>query len=173
MGLLLEYVLINTSWYKVVDDLIQPWSAKCEFYDLICIDTATNLVELICIDTKSSDTIARKFEQTWISQYPRTDQIVHDNGGKFMGNAFSCLLRNLWIKHNQEKLTRHLASFDDGIATTMYSSRCTISMILKASLGTLVFPVTCYEITATKKGRYTILYVFFLFVYRSDTKEIV
>ncbi len=27
--------------------------------------------------------------------------------------------------------------------------------------------------TATKKGRYTILYVFFLFVYRSDTIEIV
>ncbi len=26
--------------------------------------------------------------------------------------------------------------------------------------------------TATKKGRYTILYVFFLFVYCSDTKEI-
>ncbi len=28
-------------------------------------------------------------------------------------------------------------------------------------------------LTATKKGRYTILYVFFLFVYCSDTKEIV
>ncbi len=68
MGILPEYDLTNTLWYKVAVDLIGPWSAKTEnfsseFFVLTCIYTTTNLVELICIDTKSSDAIARKFKQ--------------------------------------------------------------------------------------------------------------
>ncbi len=72
MGLLLERDLTNTPSYKVAVDLIGPWTAKTghfngEFYALTCIDTTTNLVELACIDTKSSDAIARKFENTWLA----------------------------------------------------------------------------------------------------------
>ncbi len=53
-------------------DLIGLWTAKTEhfdgeFYALTCIDTTTNLVELTHIDTKSSDAIARKFENTWLA----------------------------------------------------------------------------------------------------------
>ena len=72
MGLLLECDLTNTPWYKVAVDLIGPWTAKTEhfngeFYALTCIDTTTNLVELTRIDTKSSDAIVRKFENTWLA----------------------------------------------------------------------------------------------------------
>ncbi len=68
-----------------------------EFYTLTCIDTATNLVELARIDTKSSDAIAGKFEQTWLDQYPRLC-VIHDNGGKFTGYAFTQLLCLLGIR---------------------------------------------------------------------------
>ncbi len=67
MGLLPDCDLTITLWYEVAGDLIGPCSAKTElfngeFYALSCIDTTTNLVELVCIDIKSSDVIASKFE---------------------------------------------------------------------------------------------------------------
>ncbi len=72
MGLLPECGLTNTLWYKVAVDLIGPWTAKTEhfngeFYALTCIDTTTNFVELTRIDTKASDAIARKFENTLLA----------------------------------------------------------------------------------------------------------
>ncbi len=72
MGLLSDRDLTNTLWYEVAVDLIGLWTAKTEhfngeFYALTCIDTTTNLVELARIDTKSSDAIARKFENTWLA----------------------------------------------------------------------------------------------------------
>ncbi len=87
------------SWYEVAVDLIGSRSSKTEhfdgeFYALRCIVT-TNLVELTCIDSKASNVIAQKFEQTWLSHYLRLTQIVHDNGGKFMGYVFTCLIRTL------------------------------------------------------------------------------
>ncbi len=76
MGLLPECDLTNTLWYKVIVDVIGPWSAKTEQFNgelhtLTCIDITTNLVKLTCIDTKSSDVIARKFEYL-ISLVPKT-----------------------------------------------------------------------------------------------------
>ncbi len=58
----------------------------------------TNLVELACIHNKSSDANARKFEQTWLAQYPRPMHILHDNGCKFTGYSFTSLLCILNIK---------------------------------------------------------------------------
>ncbi len=100
MGLLPERDLTNTPWYEVAVDLIGPWTEHFngEFYALTCIDTTTNLVELTCIDTKSSDAIARKFENTWLAQYPRPVRVVHNNGGEFTGYAFASLLCALGIK---------------------------------------------------------------------------
>ncbi len=62
MGLLPENDLTNTPWYKFTIDLIGPWSAKTEhfngeFYTLTCIDTITNLVDLVHIDIKSRFTV--------------------------------------------------------------------------------------------------------------------
>ncbi len=76
MHLLPEINLTNKPWYEVAVDLIGPWTAKTdhfngEFYALTCIDTTIHLVELTCIITKASDVIARKFENTWLTQYPR------------------------------------------------------------------------------------------------------
>ncbi len=48
--------------------------------------------------SKSSDAIPRKFKHTWLAHYSRLAQVVHDNGGKFMGYAFAHLLCVLWIK---------------------------------------------------------------------------
>ena len=176
MGLLPEHDLTNTPWYEVAVDLIGPWTAKTdhfngEFYALTCIDTTTKLVELTCIDTKSSDAIARKFENTWLAQYPRPARVVHDNGGKFTGYAFASLLCALNIKDISttsknpqsnaicERMHQTMATVlktlllsrppqtpqdvlhlvDDGLATTMYSMRSTISTVLKASPGALAF----------------------------------
>ncbi len=61
----------------------------CEFYALTCIHTKTTLVELSCIDTKSSDVIAKKFENM---------QVVHNNRGKLMGYVFAHILHVLGMK---------------------------------------------------------------------------
>ncbi len=103
MGLLPEHDLTNTPWYEVTVNLIGSWSAKTEhfsgeFYALTCIDTTTNVVEIVYIDTKSSAAIARKFEQTLLVQYPRLICVILDNGGEFKGYAFTCLLGLLGIK---------------------------------------------------------------------------
>ncbi len=76
IGLLPELDLTNTPWHDVAIDLIGLQSAKAEhfngeFYTSTCIDTTNNLVEQIHIDTKSSDAIAKKFEQIWLAWYPR------------------------------------------------------------------------------------------------------
>ncbi len=103
MGLLSELNLPNKPWCKVAVDLIGPWSTKTEhfngeFYALKCIDTTTNLVKLVCIDSKLIDAIARKFENTWLAQYPRPVQAVQDNSGEFTGYAFDYLLNLLGIQ---------------------------------------------------------------------------
>ncbi len=103
LGLFPECDLTNTPWYEVAIDLIRPWSEKaehfnCEFYALTWIGTRTNLVKLVCFDTKSSDIIARKFEQTRLAWYPRPVWFVHDNGGEFTSYAFVQLLHFLGVK---------------------------------------------------------------------------
>ncbi len=52
-------------------DLIGPWKVKVngqqvEFYALTCIDTASNLVELIRVDNKTAKHIRVKFTQSWL-----------------------------------------------------------------------------------------------------------
>jgi hypothetical protein len=43
----------------------------CEFNALTCIDTTSNLVELIRIDNKTAEHIRDKFVQSWLCRYPR------------------------------------------------------------------------------------------------------
>ena len=59
-------------WTEVAVDLIGPWKLQVdgkpvEFNALTCIDTASNLVELIRIDNKSCPHVTEKFKQTWIA----------------------------------------------------------------------------------------------------------
>ena len=90
-------------WEEVAVDLIGPWKVKvngrvCEFNALTCIDTASKLVELIRIDNKTDDHIRAKFEQAWLSRYPRPSRCVHDKGGEFIGSDFQWLLTMFNIK---------------------------------------------------------------------------
>ncbi len=144
MGLIPELDLTNIPWYEVVIDLIGPWTAKTdhfngEFYALTCIDTITNLVELTCIDTKSSDAIARKFENTLLAPYPRLAQVVHDNGDKFTGHAFTSLLCVMGIKDVPTTSTNPQSN---AICEQMYQK---MPAVLKALL--LSYPPQCHKMS--------------------------
>ena len=84
-------------------DLIGPWKIKVrgreyEFSALTCIDTVTNLVELVRINNKSSEEVSKRFAQNWLSRYPWPERCVHDNGGEFIGWEFQKVLENSNIK---------------------------------------------------------------------------
>ncbi len=75
-GLLPEQEVRIALWEEVAIDLIGPWRVKVngqqvEISALTCIDTASNLVELICIDNKTAKHIRDKFTQSWLCPYPR------------------------------------------------------------------------------------------------------
>ena len=105
-GLLPERELRIAPWEEVAIDLIGPWHFKVngrqvEFQALTCIDTASNLVELIRIDNKTSDHVRNKFSQCWLSRYPRPIRVVHDKGGEFIGSEFQWLLNMFSVKDVQ------------------------------------------------------------------------
>ena len=66
-GLLPERKLRVAPWTEVAVDLIGPWKLQVhgkpvEFNALTCIDTASNLVELIRIDNKSCPHVTEKYK---------------------------------------------------------------------------------------------------------------
>jgi transposase InsO family protein len=98
-------------WREVAVDLIGPWKVKLgqvpganaeethiTFNALTCIDPVTNLTELIRIDGKSAAHVGAKFEQGWLSRYPRPIRCIHDNGGEFTGEHFQLRLETNGIK---------------------------------------------------------------------------
>ena len=102
-GLLPERQVRVAPWEEVAIDLIGPWNVNvngkpCEFSALTCIDTASNLVELVRIDNKTAEHIRDKFAQTWLCRYPRPIRCVHDKGGEFIGREFQWLLELFSIK---------------------------------------------------------------------------
>ena len=61
---------------EVYTDLIGPWTIIIngqilEFKALTSIDSVSNLAELIRIDNKFSKHVSEKFENSWLSRYPR------------------------------------------------------------------------------------------------------
>ena len=90
-------------WEEGTIDLNGPWEVKVngrkvEFNALTCIDTASNLVELIRVDNKTAKRIRDKFTQCWLCHYPRPVCYAHDKGGKFIGSSFQWLLEMFSIK---------------------------------------------------------------------------
>ena len=90
-------------WEEVAINLIGPWKVKVngqqvEFNALTCIDMASNLVKLIRDDNKTATHIRDKFTQSWLCQYPRPVQCLHDKGGEFIGQNFQWLLEIFSIK---------------------------------------------------------------------------
>ncbi len=101
-GLLPEREVQSIPFEECAMDLIGPWVVQVcgnpyEFDTLIIIDTVTNLVELIRVDKKTSDIVARKYAQCWLSHYPWPQKCVHDPGGEFVGIEFQTLLQNCHI----------------------------------------------------------------------------
>ena len=96
-----------TPWRQVCVDLVGPYTIKAkdgtimDFMCLTMIDPATGwfkIVELPNVDViyvrkgevieeiiidKSSSCIARLFNRTWLSRYPKAQSIVYDNGSEF------------------------------------------------------------------------------------------
>ena len=62
------------------------------------IEYITELEEPIRIDNKTSEHIATKFEESWLSRYPKPFSCCHDNGGEFSGLEFQKLLTDFGIK---------------------------------------------------------------------------
>ena len=91
-------------WDEVAVDLIGPWKIELpngkstEIMALTCIDTVTNLVELIRIRNKTAKHVAQQFQDVWLSRYPRPNRCVHDNGGEFIGQDFQDVLQQWGIK---------------------------------------------------------------------------
>jgi transposase InsO family protein len=80
-------------WQDVAVDLIGPWTVnigdkELKFSALTIIDMVTNLVEVVRIDNKSAAHVAMHFENTWLSRYPRPMNVIHDQGGEFIGADF-------------------------------------------------------------------------------------
>ncbi len=59
---------------------------------MTCIDTVSNLVELIHVDNQAAKHVRDKFTQSWLCPYPCPVQCLHDNGGEFIGQNFQWLL---------------------------------------------------------------------------------
>lgn len=86
-------------WSEVHVDLIGPWhitvnGVDLEFKALTCIDPVLNIAELVRINNQSSPHVAMRFENEWLSRYPRPETCVHDPGPEFVGTAFQ---RILWL----------------------------------------------------------------------------
>ena len=84
---------VNTAWQEVAIDLIGPWTftingASYTFHALTMIDTVTNYCELIRIDNKSAAHVGLKFENEWLSRYPRPQSCIYDQGNEFLGYRF-------------------------------------------------------------------------------------
>lgn len=71
---------------------------EIEVLALTCIEPATNLVEIIRINNKTTEHVAQQFENCWLSRYPWPAKVIHDNGGEFTGYAFQRLLDKANIK---------------------------------------------------------------------------
>ena len=91
-------------WFEVAVDLIGPWKGtmgprEFSFQALICIDTITNLAEIIHINNKTSTHFSMLFENSWLARYPQPSCCIHDDGGEFTGTAFLHMLQANCIKN--------------------------------------------------------------------------
>ena len=70
---------------------------ELEFKALTIMDTTTNLLEIVRIDNKTSRNITQMFTNNWLARYPWPAQIIHNNGGEFIGHEFQDMMRTLGI----------------------------------------------------------------------------
>jgi hypothetical protein len=64
---------------------------------LSIIEPVFRWVELVTLPNKTSETVAKAFDETWLCRYPRPERCIHDQGLEFTGQAFSELLDSYGI----------------------------------------------------------------------------
>ena len=92
-GLLSPRELYLAPWYELAVDSIGPWSIEVggtrsqantyEFHALTCIDTVSNLVELIRLEHLDAAATCDYIDQAWMCRYPWPKRVVHDGGPEF------------------------------------------------------------------------------------------
>ena len=89
-------------WDSVHVDLIGLWKISIqfeyEFRALICVYSVIDLPEVIPVYNATLVVVAQTFENDWLSRYPAPMRCIHDNGNKFLGPAFTEMLRRNKIK---------------------------------------------------------------------------
>ena len=80
-------------WYELAVDSIGPWSIEVggtrsqantyEFHALTCIDTVSNLVELIRTEHLDAAATCDYIDRAWMCRYPWPKRCVHDGGPEF------------------------------------------------------------------------------------------
>ena len=75
----------STPWDVLCIDLIGMYKIKQKikktlYYGVTMIDPATGWFEMKNIPTKRADIISNVIEQTWLTRYPWTTQIIVDRG---------------------------------------------------------------------------------------------
>eukprot|EP00957_Ditylum_brightwellii_P025438 1923631-Ditylum_brightwellii.AAC.2 len=53
---------------------------------------------MIRVENKTAEHVAQQYEICWLSHYPCPVKCIHDNGGKFIGEAFQTMLQRNGIK---------------------------------------------------------------------------
>ena len=123
-------------WEQVDTDLIGPWKVQTrtgriyEFSALTSIDRVTGLAELIRIENKTSEHVTSKFDESWLSRYPRPFSCCHDNGGEFTGWEFQKQLTDFGIR-DVPTTSRNPAS--NGICERMHQ---TVGNVLRTLVHT-------------------------------------
>ena len=98
-------------WEQDDTDLVGPWKVQSgtgRIYEspaLTSVDRVTGLAERIRIDNKTSEHVAKKFEESWLSRYPRPFSCCNDDGGEFTGWEFQKLLNDFGVKDQQPVAT--------------------------------------------------------------------
>jgi hypothetical protein len=88
----------------VAVDCFGPWKIKIKnrnpikVFALSCTCVGSNLTELVRLDDKTSEHVTIKFENSWLSRYPRPSKVGHDMGGEFIGAPFQSMLVTNGIK---------------------------------------------------------------------------
>ena len=105
-GLLPPRMVSMEPWATVSVDLVGPWKLSIngmdlEYHALTIMDNDTNLTEIVRISNKTAKHIALKFEDTWLSRYPRPLKCIHDRGREFTGQEFQETLRRFGIESSQ------------------------------------------------------------------------
>jgi len=57
------------------------------------IDIATTLCEIVRLENKTSEHVAMKFQNEWLTRYPRPLKVIHDPGTEFTGAYFQQMLQ--------------------------------------------------------------------------------